>query len=78
MTEGTERQVRTVWIKEIQCVEDAFYVGAVIYRFASYLLDCFSKLQPDFDRLKKWIMKLAKDNKVNTSKDCFDPRCVMY
>lgn len=66
--EGSNKPVRTVWTHTITSVEDALFVAAVIYRFAAYLLDSFMKLEPNYDRLKEWILKLAKEQKVTIFK----------
>eukprot|EP00029_Vermamoeba_vermiformis_P011130 TRINITY_DN6046_c0_g1_i1.p1 TRINITY_DN6046_c0_g1~~TRINITY_DN6046_c0_g1_i1.p1 ORF type:complete len:768 (+),score=96.80 TRINITY_DN6046_c0_g1_i1:197-2500(+) len=75
--EGSNKPVRTVWTHTITSVEDALFVAAVIYRFAAYLLDSFMKLEPDYDRLKEWILKLAKEQKME-EKDLNDLKNTLH
>ncbi len=65
ISDGEQKRVRTVWTQKITNVYEAIYVASVIYRFAAYLLDSFSKLEPDFVKLKGWIRKLVKQKVTN-------------
>lgn len=71
--DGPTRPIRTVWIRTITSPTEAIYVASVVYRFAAYLLDLYSKLEPDFAKLKGWITKLANQKVLISQADLILP-----